>query len=56
MNFCVEFCPVEVGVVLLEQQFPRLLIEGGLGIGDDEETLDDHEDMLNSHVRLPVFL
>ena len=56
VNFRVEFRPVEVGVVLLEQQLARLLVEGRLGVGDDQEALDHHEDVPDAHVGLPVFL
>ena len=56
MYLCVELGSVEVCVVLLEQQLARLLVECGLGVGDDQKTLDGEEDVLDPQVRLPVLL
>ena len=56
MYLSVELGSVEVCVVLLEQQLARLLVECGLGVGDDQKTLDGEEDVLDPQVRLPVLL
>ena len=43
-------------IVLLEQQLAGLLVQCRLGVGDDKETLDGEENVLQAQVRLPVLL
>jgi len=43
-----NFSPRTVIVVSFEQKFSCFLVQGGLGVGDDEKTLDGQEDVLQA--------
>ena len=43
-------------VIVLEQQLPCLLIQGGLWIRVDQKTFDGHQDVPNAIRGLPIFL
>lgn len=50
----VESRSSTIVVVVLEQKLARLLVEGGLGIGHDEQALDGQEDVLDAQIGLPI--
>ena len=41
-------------LIIFEQKSASFLIESGFGIGDNQETFDDKQDMLYPHLWLPV--
>ena len=51
-----QLCAAAVGVVVLQEELPGLLIERGLGVRVDEQALDGDEDVRDAVRRLPVLL
>lgn len=56
MNFGEDAGALGEGGEVVEDELARLVVEGGLGVGVDEEAADDGEDVADAQVRLPVLL
>lgn len=48
MHTCYKLRAGAVRVVVLQEKFPRFLIEGTFRIGINEEALDCHENVTNA--------
>lgn len=51
-----QFRTRAVAIVVLQQEFPGFLIQGGFWIRIDQQTLYCHEYMTNAKGRLPILL
>jgi len=54
MDLGVQLGPGSILLIILEQQLSGLFVEGRLGVGHNQKTLDRDQDVLDAELRLPV--